>query len=185
MAGLDLAAGVPKIPFRHDVEERRELATVAVEAVDAVGDGDEADVLLPEEHFRVKARLQIIPAYPAHILADDRIDAPALYFGNKGFPAGTVKVSARPAVICKMDEVRKAVLTGVVLQHFLLRGDGIGFAALFVVAAETLVKGCDFRFLLPDVHTELLSGNRLNCSACIIPQKRRQRNSFFIVSPRF
>jgi hypothetical protein len=56
---------------------------------------------------------------------------------------------------------------------------------LIVVAAETLVKSGDFRLLLPEVHTELLSGNRLICSTSIIPQKRRHGNIFFIASPRF
>ena len=55
-----LAAQIPQIPFRHDVDERRKLTGIGAGAVDAVADGDETHSKFSEKDLCVLLlRIQI------------------------------------------------------------------------------------------------------------------------------
>ena len=56
-SGALFAAQITKIPFVHNIEERRKLVAVLVIAVHAVGNRNKVNAVLTEEHFRVKTGL--------------------------------------------------------------------------------------------------------------------------------
>ena len=85
-------------------------------AVDAVIDGDESDVLLLEENFRVKAHLQIVSSEAAHVLADDRADITRLDLGNHGVESGAIERNSRNAVVREMLDVVKTITLGVCFE---------------------------------------------------------------------
>ena len=97
--GFLLAAQVAQIPLVHDVEEGGKLIAVLVIAVHAVCDGDKVDAVLPEEHLRVKAGLQIVTPCPAHILDDHMGNLARLNVCDELLPCWTLKVAAAPAVV--------------------------------------------------------------------------------------
>ena len=104
----------------HDVEEGGKLVAVLVVAVHAVGDGDRVNAVLPEEHLRVKAVLQIITTRPAHILDDHMGNLARLNVCDKLFPCRTLKIAAAPAVVGIMVAVGVASLPGIAFEVFFL-----------------------------------------------------------------
>ena len=131
--------GVPQIPLVHDVEEGSKLAALPIRAVHAVGDGDEPDPVLGEEHLRVEAGLQIIPAHPAHVLHQHRRHLPIFDVRHQPLPVRALKVAAGVAVVGVVGAVRETMLRGIVLQHALLHHDGIAVPQLLVVPGQALV----------------------------------------------
>ena len=97
--GSRLAGLVAEIPLVHDVQERGELVAVLILAVDVVGNGDEADVMLPEEYFCIVAGLKVLAAKTAHVLDENRCDLAFLNIAHQLLPCRTVEIAARPAVI--------------------------------------------------------------------------------------
>ena len=55
---------VTQIPFIHDIEKGRKLATVLFLAVDVIGDSNKMNPILPEHYLGVKAGLQVVSADP-------------------------------------------------------------------------------------------------------------------------
>lgn len=169
---LLLAAGVPEVPLVHDVEEGGELTALLVRAVHAVGDGDEADPMLPEKNFGIKAGLQIVPAHPAHVLDEDGLHLPRFDVRHQPLPVRALEIAAGIAVVGVMGPVQEAMLLGIVLQYPLLRDDRVAVPQLFVVPGETLIERGDGFFLRrPDAHVSILSGCRRDgCGASSIPR---------------
>ena len=111
--GFLLAAQVAQIPFVHDVEEGGKLIAVLVIAVHAVGDGNKVNTVLPEEHLRVKAGLQVVTPRPAHILDDHMGNLARLNICDELLPCRTLKIAAAPAVI----RIVSAVGVASLLRH--------------------------------------------------------------------
>ena len=88
-ARLDLLGNVPAIPFVDDVAEGREIIGDAAGAVHAVVDGDEADSRFRELDLCVEAYVEVVPAEPAHILADDRPDQSIVHVCHHGLRHGS------------------------------------------------------------------------------------------------
>ena len=59
-----------------------------------VPDGDEMDVILPEQNLGVKACLQIVPADSGHIFYKDVRHFSRLNVRNKLLPRGSLEVAA-------------------------------------------------------------------------------------------
>ena len=134
-----LAAQVPQIPFRHDVDKRSELTGIGVGTVNAVADGDEAHPKFSEKDFRIESGLQIISPDSAHVLCEYQSNFPCLNVGHQPLPCRPVEVAARPSVIGVVDDIGKAVLGGVALQVFFLIHDRITVPSGFIVTREPLV----------------------------------------------
>ena len=64
--------------------------------------------------------------------------------GDELFPAGAVEIRPGAAVVGYVQDIRKTVLTRVILKNFLLVCYAVGFALKLVVMAESLVKDGEF-----------------------------------------
>ena len=159
--GADLAADVSGIHLIHDVAERRKLI-FAVIAVNAIVDGDEANVVIGEVRIRVIPDLQIIAPEAAHVLHDDGGDVAHFNVLQQLLKAGTVEIGAGVPVIHIVSSVAEVILFGIFLKHPLLIGDGIAVALGAVVSGQTAVKRGNSRVLrfLFRLHSVLLSGSR-------------------------
>ena len=89
-SGALLTAQVPQIPFAHDVDERRELPTVGIAAVNSVADGNKMNATTPEYNLRIEAGLEMASPNFAHILYQDMGDLSSLNIGNHLFPCGAL-----------------------------------------------------------------------------------------------
>ena len=78
------------------------------------------NAVLPEEHLRVKAVLQIITTRPAHILDDHMGNLARLNVCDKLFPCRTLKIAAAPAVVGIMVAAGVASLPGIAFEVFFL-----------------------------------------------------------------
>ena len=90
----NLARLVTQVPLRHDIEKRCELSRAAVVAVYVVGDSDEVDAMLTEEHFRIKAGLQIITTDTAHVLYKNSGNPAGLNIRDQPLPVRAIKIAA-------------------------------------------------------------------------------------------
>jgi hypothetical protein len=115
--GPDLAAGVLGIEFIEDIDERRHIVLGAVDAVNTVVDGDEADVGIGENHLGIHTDLQIVSAKPGHILDDDRSDKAVINHGAEPVPVRTVKIRTAVTVVHKELRVPKAIVISVLLKN--------------------------------------------------------------------
>ena len=156
-SSLYLAGLISQIPLVHDVQEGGELVSVAVVAVNAVGDGNKMNPMLPEEHLGVKARLQIVAPDAGHILDDHRTDQPGFNISDQPLPVGAVEIAAAPSVVGIVDDIAVAVLLGIGLEVFLLVYNGVRFSRELIVAGQTLIERRDLFFRLSDCHQALLS----------------------------
>ena len=155
--GFLLAAQVAQIPLVHNIEKRRKFVAVLVVAVHAVGDSHKVDTVLPEEHLRVKACLQIITTCPTHVLDDHMSYLSGLNVCHQLLPCGTVKIAAAPAVIGIVAVVGVASLLGVAFEVFFLIHDGIAVTGIVIVTAQPLIQSGDFFLSLFHAHSALLS----------------------------
>src|SRR5690554_1145657 len=115
-----LLAGVLGVPFVNNVEEWRKIAVLLIGAVDAVINGNEADVGAGKENFGIIADLKIIAPKAAHVLHNDGADAAFLSKRYQALPVRTVKVRAAVLVINKKLCVAVAVVVSVLLEYSLL-----------------------------------------------------------------
>ena len=97
--GFLLTAQIAQIPLVHDVEEGRKFIAVLVITVHAVGDGNKVNAVLPEEHLRVKAGLQIVTPRSAHILDNHMGDLAHLNICNELLPCRPLKIASAPSVV--------------------------------------------------------------------------------------
>ena len=155
--GFLLAAQVTKIPFVHDVEEGRKLVAVLVITVHTVGNRHKVDAVLPEEHLRVKAGLQIITARPTHVLDNDMGYLSGLNVRHQPFPCRPFKIAAAPSVIGVMAAVGVTSLLGIAFEVFFLIDDGVAVASIVIVTAQPLVQSGNFFLSLFHAHSVLLS----------------------------
>ena len=63
---------------------------------------------------------------------------------NHALPIRTVKISPRPPIVGKVGAVSKAMRFCIIFKQLLLIDNRIAVACQFVVAAQPLIKGCDF-----------------------------------------
>ena len=151
-SGFDFAGLIPQIPLVHDIQEGRELIGVAVVTVNAVGDGNKMNPMLPEEHLGVKARLQIVAPDAGHILDDHRANQSGFNISNQPLPVGAVEIAAAPSVVGIMDDIAVAVLLGIGLEVFLLVYNGVRFSREVIVAGQALIERGYLFFRLSDGH---------------------------------
>ena len=90
---------VAQIEVIDDIQKRRDLAAVLIVAVDVVGNGDKANMILREEDFRIIPGLQILSPDAGHILDDDRADLAGFDIGYKPIPRRTIEISAAPPIV--------------------------------------------------------------------------------------
>ena len=119
----------------HDVEEGGKLVAVLVVAVHAIGDGDKVNAVLPEEHLRVKAGLQVITTRPTHVLDNDMGHLSGLDVRHQPLPCRPFKIAAAPSVIGVMAAVGVASLLGVAFEVFFLIHDGVAVTGIVIVTA--------------------------------------------------
>ena len=172
-SGALFAAQITKIPFVHDIEERRKLITVLVIAVHAVGNRNKVNAMLTEEHFRVKTGLQIISADSAHVLYDHMGDLTGFNICFQLLPCGTIEIAATPTVIGIVLDVRVASLLGIAFEVFFLIDNAVAIANLVIITGKSLVQCRNFIGILSHSlfhahHDALLSDCRLICGASII-----------------
>ena len=122
MRASDLAADVLGVHLVHHVTERAEII-LSVLAVDAIVDGDEANVVFREIVVSVLADLKVVPAETGGILDDDRRDVAHVHVLQHLLKAGTVEIGSRVAVIHVELGVGESMLLGVFRQELFLRRD--------------------------------------------------------------
>ena len=153
----------------HNVEEGGKFVAVLVIAVHTVGDGNKVNAVLPEEHLRVKAGLQIVTSCPAHILDDHMGDFACLNICDELLPCRALEITAAPAVVRIVSAVGVAFLLGIAFEVFFLIHDGVAITGIVIVAGQSLIESGNFAFSLFHAHDALLSDCRLICGASIIP----------------
>ena len=84
----DLVAGVPHIEFVDDVDERGKIVLLLGKAVDAIIDGNKADVLFHKQDLGVHSYFKVVPADAAHVLYSDRGDIPRVDEIDQLLPCG-------------------------------------------------------------------------------------------------
>lgn len=123
----------------HNVQKGCKLAAFALVAVNAVCNGNEANAMLSKHNFGIKTHLQIISTNAAQILYQHMGNLSGFYGCNHAFPIRAVKVCARPAVISKVDTIRKAMFPCIIFKQLLLIDYTVTVACEVVVAGKTLV----------------------------------------------
>ena len=106
-----------------DIQEWGEIAFLRACAVHTVVDGNEPNVCLRENHFRIVSDLEIVAAQTAHILDDDRSDLSILDQCHQARPIRPIEVRTAVPVIHEKLCGRKPVVIGILLQNGLLRRD--------------------------------------------------------------
>ena len=152
-----LAGLVPQIPFVDDIEERGELTAVLILGIYIVGDGNEADAVLPEEYLRIKAGLQIITTDTAHVLHQDSRNLAGLNICDQPLPVRAFKITTAPTVVRIMDDVAIPMLCRIGFEVAFLIYDGTGIPREVVIAGKTLVQRRDLFLSLLCAHDALLS----------------------------
>ena len=123
----------------HNVQKGCKLAAFALVAVNAVCNGNEANAMLSKHNFGIKTHLQIISSNAAQILYQHMGNLSGFYGCNHAFPIRAVKVCARPAVISKVDTIRKSMLLCIIFKQLLLIDYTVTVACEVIVAGKTLV----------------------------------------------
>lgn len=113
----DFTAGVLGIELIEDIDERRHIVLGAVDAVNTVVDGNEADVGIGENHLGIHTDLQTVSAKLGHILDDDRSYKAVINHTAEPVPVRTVKISTAVTVIHKELCVPKSIVISVFLKN--------------------------------------------------------------------
>ena len=126
--GLYLLAGVLGVELVEDVDEGRHVVVQLVFAVHAVVDGDEADVVVREDHLRVHSHLEVVAPQTAHILDDDNpypsfVDQP-----HQALPVWPVEIGPTEPVVHEISRVGESVVICVLLEDRLLVHDAVALA---------------------------------------------------------
>lgn len=132
--GADLLAGIPGIPFVHDVPEGSELIIPFV-GINVVIERNQPDTVLTEQ-FHIDADLKIVSSEAAHILNAYNGNLAFLDRRDHSLKTGTIEACAADAVIGIMDNVGESMLCGIVFQALLLTvdiGEGIVVHALLEI----------------------------------------------------
>ena len=129
--------------------------------------------MLTEEHFRVKAGLQIISANSAHVFYDHMDNLTGFNICFQLLPCGTIEIAATPTVIGIVLDIGVASLLGIAFEVFFLIDNAIAIANLVIVTGKSLVQCRNFIGILSHSlfhahHDALLSDCRLICGAFII-----------------
>lgn len=111
------------------VAQRRELVILS-RRVNAVVDGDIADVVLREDDLDELAGFQVITAQARQVLRDDSSHMARLHLLEHGLQALAVEADAGKAVVHKKARVQKMMLVCVPLEDDLLILDASGLAGL-------------------------------------------------------
>ena len=131
--GLDLVAGIPGIPFIHDIQERCEVVVRAVLTVNAVVDCNEVDFFLREQDLGIEPYLQVVTTKSAHVLDNDHADISGMNLRQQSLKARSVKVSAGITVIREVTDIGEAVSRCIIFEILLLIGDAVGLALQLIV----------------------------------------------------
>ena len=131
----------------HNVAERGEII-VTSGTVHAVIDGDKSHATLTQD-FHNLTDFQIVTTHAAHVLDTQVLHIPGFHFFHHCQKSGTVKASTTNAIVREMDNVRKPLPCGELLQHSLLIGNGIALTLLViifakVITAQSFVQSSDF-----------------------------------------
>ena len=89
--GADFAACVLGVELIENVDERRHVVIRLIVAVNAVVDGDKADVGVWENHLRVHTDFQIITTEAAHIFYNDCADLAVIHQFHETVPVRSVE----------------------------------------------------------------------------------------------
>ena len=125
----DLLGGVARVKLVEPVAQRRELV-ILPRRVNAVVDGDIADVVLREDDLDELAGFQVITAQARQVLRDDSSHMARLHLLEHGLQALAVEADAGKAVVHKKARVQKMMLVCVPLEDDLLILDASGLAGL-------------------------------------------------------
>lgn len=117
----------------HNIKERGKLIAVLVVAVHAVGDRYKVNMMLTEEHLRVKACLQIVTPRPAHIFYNDMGDFARFNVCNELFPRSALKIPSTPTVIRIVLTVCITSLMGIAFEVFFLINNAVAISGLVII----------------------------------------------------
>lgn len=137
---FDLLAGIPGIPFVHNVQERGKLVFRRIVAVNAVIHSDKSDILFREQHFRIKVHLKVISPQAAHILYTEDSHVPGIDLIQQGVEARAVKVGSGIPIVRKMTDITENLSLCEVLQIILLVDNAVRLALLLVVSRQPFYK---------------------------------------------
>ena len=117
--GLDLLAGVLRVPLVHDIQEGCELILCRIIAVDIVIDRDEPDPFVREQDLRVITDLKIVPAKTAHVLHAYYGYISRLDLFEKGSESGSVEIGSGITVIGEMPDIRQSFGPSIIFRMLL------------------------------------------------------------------
>lgn len=146
-SGTDFTAGVSGVVFVHNVAERGKII-VTSGTIHAVIDGDKSHATLTQD-FHNLTDFQIVTTHAAHVLDTQILHISGFNLFHHCQKSGTVKASAANAIVREMDNVRKPLPCGELLQHCFLIGYGVALTLLViifakVITAQSFVQSCDF-----------------------------------------
>lgn len=107
--GLDLLAGIPRVPLVHDIQERRELVFSRIIAVDVIIDGNESDTLVREKDLGIETDLKVVPSDSRHILDAYCRHVPRLDFIQQSLKARAIEIRAGVSVIREMTDILESL----------------------------------------------------------------------------
>lgn len=130
--GFDFPAGIPNKKSIHGVPKRRKIIIVSC-TVNAVVDGNQPDVLLPQDLHDL-TDFEIIAPQVAHIFDDNSFHMPRLDFRHHSRESRAVESGSAYTVVGKMRQVHKAILSGIFLQYLFLVRYAVALTLQLVVA---------------------------------------------------
>ena len=151
------AAGVSCVPLCKDIAKGHKIV-LAFGGVDALRNGDQADVHLPKL-FQKQSHAQMVTTQAAHVLYEDLTHIAALDVLRHFHKARSVPARPTPAVVRPVDEVFEAASDGVFLQIGFLVLDRQALVFPPVLMAQSFVKNRQ----LFVVHGSLFPAFRLLC----------------------
>ena len=144
--GTNLPARIFGVPFVDYVQKRGKLVLCRIVAVHIAVDCDKSDALLWKMNLSVKTNFQIVSSKTAHIFDDHRSDQSSINVTQHLMEAWAIEVGACVSVIRIMLDVGKAVLSGIVLQIFLLVLNGVALSGCLVIPRKPLIQSCNACF---------------------------------------
>ena len=112
-------------------------------AVHAVVDGDEAHTLLGEGDLGEHSDLQVVSAHSRQVFGDHALDLSVFHAVHHLHEAGSLKIRPAPSVVHEKAAVQKSIIPCKGFKDAFLVLNGQTLALLFIVLAQSCVKGCD------------------------------------------
>lgn len=111
----------------ENVDERRHVVVHLICTVYTVIDGDEADIVVRENHLRVHTHLKIVPSQSAHIFHDNGTDTPFVDHTEQALPVRTIKICSAVTIVYEISRIGESVIVGILFQNSFLVHDAVAF----------------------------------------------------------